>query len=570
MAIVIGASIVTAAAVAAQLLVGRYLLDLLAEDQRVSTSELAPGLFLLGALLVVGALSQAVNNEIRVLLAERVHRSAMDDVLDVATEVGYEAFEETDFHDRLMRARVATGGQSSAVVFGFVTILSTVIITAGVVIVLLAVVPYLLPIALLGYLPILAVNARNTRARYRFEVELTELQRERGYLEMLMTERVVAKEVRSYETTSALRRWHGEIWDTRMSRLGKLVRERLARNLVGSLVSTAATVATLSIALILAGRGTITIGDAAVAVVALQQLNGRIQSMGTAFNGVYEGVTFLRDFESFHAELPTIREQRPVGTPPSPPSVMTASDLGYRYPSSHRDALGNVSFELRRGQIMAIVGSNGSGKSTLAKLVCGILTPTRGDVYWDGVPLSTCDPSLVRAQIAPVYQDFVPYYTTIRRAVGLGDITRLDDTEGIRRAIDGAGLGEFVDGLPAGLDTRLGKVFQAGIDVSGGQWQRLAIARALFRDAPVLVLDEPSASLDPQAEAELFDLLHDLCRDRIVVFVSHRFNTVRSADVVMVLEDGEIVEMGPHHDLMAAEGLYSEMFRLQADRFYTE
>lgn len=567
MAIVIGASIVTSAVVAAQLLIGRYLLDLLADNLRVSASDLAPGLLVLGALLVAGALSQAVSNEVRVLLAERVHRSSMDAILDVATEVDYEAFEGADFHDRLMRARVATGGQSSAVVFGLVTILSTVIVTAGVVAVLLTVVPYLLPIALLGYLPILLVNARNTRARYRFEVELTELQRERGYLEMLMTERLMAKEVRSYETTPALRRWHSEIWDTRMSRLRVLIRQRLVRNLFGSLVTTAATVVTLSIALILAGRGTISIGDAAVAVVALHQLNGRIQSMGMALNGVYEGVTFLRDFESFQADLPTIRQRRPVGVPPTPPTSMAASGLGYRYPGADRDALRSVSFDLRRGQIMAIVGANGSGKSTLAKLICGLLTPTRGDVCWDGVPLSECDPSLVRAQIAPVFQDFVMYLLTVKRAVGLGDVTRLDQTEKIRQAVDRAGLGEFVDGLPAGLDTRLGKAFEDGIDVSGGQWQRLAIARALFRDAPVVVLDEPSASLDPHAEAKLFDLLHEMCRDRIVVFVSHRFSTVRAADVVMVLEEGEVVEMGSHRELMTADGLYSEMFRLQADRY---
>ena len=155
---------------------------------------------------------------------------------------------------------------------------------------------------------------------------------------------------------------------------------------------------------------------------------------------------------------------------------------------------------------------------------------------------------------------------TIRRAIGLGDVDRLDDTEGIERHSDGRPR-RARGSLPDGLDTRLGKVFTGGTDLSIGQWQRLAIARALFRDAPVVVLDEPSASLDPQAEADLFDLLHTLCHDRIVIFVSHRFATVRSADVVLVLDQGEVVELGSHDELMAAGGLYRDLFELQAERY---
>jgi ATP-binding cassette subfamily B protein len=183
------------------------------------------------------------------------------------------------------------------------------------------------------------------------------------------------------------------------------------------------------------------------------------------------------------------------------------------------------------------------------------------------VDLAGCSPDLVRAQIAPVFQDFAQYQVTIRRAIGLGDPDRLDDEAGIREAADRAGLTELIDAQANGLDARLGKVFSGGTDISIGQWQRFAIARALFRDAPVVVLDEPTASLDPRAEADLFDLLHALCHDRIVVFVSHRFATVRSADVVLVLNQGEVAQIGSHDELMAAGGLYRDLFNLQADRY---
>jgi ATP-binding cassette subfamily B protein len=226
-----------------------------------------------------------------------------------------------------------------------------------------------------------------------------------------------------------------------------------------------------------------------------------------------------------------------------------------------------VSFELRRGQTMAIVGANGSGKSTLSKLLCQLLPPTRGTIRWDSVDLNDCDPSLVWAEIAPVFQDFSRYMFTIRQTIGLGDVEHLDDEARIRFAASQAGVDALVEASSAGLDTRIGKIFTGGVDISIGQWQRMAIARALFRDAPVLILDEPSASLDPRAEAALFDLLQELCHDRIVIFVSHRFATVRSADVVMVLEQGEVVEMGSHSDLLAAGGLYHDLFTLQADRY---
>jgi ATP-binding cassette subfamily B protein len=564
---ILAATVITSLCVAGQLLIGRQILDLLAGGDKVGASELAPYLVALGALLMVAALSQAVTSELRIPLGEKVTRRTMDDILDVATEVELEEYEVSDFHDRLERARFAAGGQSTAVVFGLVTVMSTLVVAIGVVGVLLAVVPILVPIAVIGYLPIAYVNVRNNRATHELEWELTELQRERAYLEHVLTDRVEAKEVRAYGIVPTLRRWHRAFWDIRIARLHQLMRMRLALTTAGSFVTTAVLVGTLSVAVILAGNGSISIGDAAVAIVGLQQLSGRLQSAGTAFGGVHQGVTFLRDFEKFRGELPAIRDRRPTGIPPTPPTTLTVRDLAYRYPGAEACALNSVSFELRRGQIMAVVGANGSGKSTLAKLLCDLLPPTRGVVAWDDVDLATCDPDLVRSQIAPVFQDFARYMLTIRQAIGLGEVDALDDEARIARAAEWSGVADLVASRREGFDARLGKMFSGGTDISIGQWQRLAIARAFFRDAPVVIMDEPSASLDPRAEADLFDLLQTLCDDRIVIFVSHRFATVRSADVVLVLDQGEVVEMGTHDELMSAHGLYRDLFTLQADRY---
>jgi ATP-binding cassette, subfamily B, bacterial len=564
---IVVSSIVTAAAIAGQLLVGRELLDFIAQAGRFDAGDLAFYLAALAALLMVSAMSQALANELRIPLGERVHRRAMDEILDVATEVDVEAYERVEFHDRMQRAQGGAGSYSSSVVFGLVTIVSTLVVTLGVIAVLVTVAPILVPFAVLGYAPIAYVNLRNNRARYQMEWDLTELERERLYLEHLLTQRAESNEIRAYGIAAKLRFWHAALWEERLRRLRELIRRRLILTSGGTLVTTAVLVATLSFALLLAGRGDITIGEAAVAIVGLQQLSSRLKAAGNAFNGVHQGVVFLRDFETFRSTLPILRQKRPTGVPPTPPRTLTVERLTYRYPGSTDDAIRSVAFELERGQSIAIVGANGSGKTTLAKLLCGLLPPTAGTIRWDGVDISTCDPALVRAQIAPVFQDFARYMFTIRQVIGLGYIDDMDNEERMTWAASQVGVDELATSHVAGYDARLGKLFSGGTDISVGQWQRLAIARALFRDAPIVILDEPSASLDPQSESELFDLVQSLCHDRIVVFVSHRLATVRTADVVMVLDQGEVVEFGSHDDLLARGGLYHSLFRLQADRY---
>ena len=370
-----------------------------------------------------------------------------------------------------------------------------------------------------------------------------------------MTERNEAKEIRAYElapdaaplahASCGTSGWRGcatsSADDWRWRRLDRSSRPRCS-------------IGTLSLALILAGRGSITLGDAAVAIVGLQQLSGRLQSAGTAFEQRPRGrhvPARLRGVPGHLARHPRAPARRDCRR--APPAVLSVDQLGYRYPGAHDDALRDVSFELRRGQIMAVVGANGSGKTTLAKLVCDLLPADQGnDRVGRRRPGQDAIRSLVHAQIAPVFQDYARYMLTIRQAIGLGDPSRLDDEAAIRRAAAQAGR-RRADRVATRRPRHATRERRSagGVDLSIGQWQRLAIARALFRDAPVVVLDEPSASLDPRAESELFDLLHTLCHDRIVMFVSHRFATVRTADVVMVLDQGDVAEMGAHDELMA-------------------
>jgi ATP-binding cassette subfamily B protein len=214
--------------------------------------------------------------------------------------------------------------------------------------------------------------------------------------------------------------------------------------------------------------------------------------------------------------------------------------------------------------VVALVGENGSGKTTLARVICGLYRPDAGAVLWDGVDVGEVDPEQLRRQITVIFQDFVRYWLSARENIGVGRVERIDDREAIADAARQAGADAFIEAWPEGYDALLGPIFEGGKDLSVGQWQRMALARAFFRDAPLVVLDEPTASLDARAEAELFERIRTLFQGRTVLLISHRFSSVRTADRIYVMREGQIVERGSHRELIAIGGLYAELFRLQA------
>ena len=558
---------------ATELLVGRHLVNQLvgAEDSAHQTNarDLLPWLIALGVLLVGTALVNAAVSELRFLLNELVHQRAIDEVLEVSVAAELESFDDPAFHDQIQRARENAEQYAWEVVWGLVTLMTTLLAAVAIGAVLLAVAPLLLPVAVVAYIPIAYVSVRNTRALYRLRYGLTELDRDRAYHERLLTGRLEAKEVRAFGLGPWLRKRHDELFEIRVLNTRRVVARRTVLALLGSSITALVLVGALAVVMLLALDNRISLADASVAVVGLQQLSGRIRGIGEALTSMIQGVTFLRDFETFRERVPTnsVGPAASVLSPLTRPSLVTMDHVSYHYPAGEGDALIDVSLSLRPGQIVAVVGPNGAGKSTLAKLLCGLLPATHGSIRWDDVDIAAYEPSAVRAFVAPVFQDFTRFEHTAAQAIAFGDIARLDDAEGIREAARQAGTEKFLSALPAGLDTRLSTSFSGGTELSVGQWQRLAIARAFFRDAPLVVMDEPAASLDPRAERDLFERLHDLGKDRMVVFISHRFATVRRADHIVFLLEGRIAEQGSHDELIALHGLYAELYALQAQQF---
>jgi ATP-binding cassette subfamily B protein len=560
--------LVTAVATGASLLVVRVLVtELLAADRsHAGLSAITGPLILLTAIIAVIGFGSAVRQSITMLLQERVGWIAWERILDVAGAVDLEAFDRSAFHDRLQRAQTG-GNRPFQIVQSLMAMSGSLTTLVSVLAVLFVLQPLLVPTLLLTVVPLLVAASSFSRDFYRFATKFIHDDRRRYYIRSLLIERDMAKEVRAFGLAGFLRRLNQDYFDERMRAMGRLARRGSLRSLAGSVGAAAATAATVAVLLWFVLTGRMTLGAATAAAVAIVQLGGILNGLAFGSAQLYEGSLFLEDHRAFHEMLPEMRRARPSGPAPERFEAIHVDRVGFTYPESNRPALDDVSLTLRRGEIVALVGENGSGKTTLAKLLCQLYRPERGRISWDGTDLADVDADRLRESIAVVFQDFAHYLFSAASNVGMGRVERRDDRAGIERASREAGAHDFLTGLPEGYDTMLGKIFEGGVDLSIGQWQRIALARAFFRDAPLVILDEPTAALDARREHDLFASMRGLLRDRTVLLISHRFSSVLSADRIYVLKDGRVVEQGTHAELMQLDGLYAELFTLQASAY---
>ena len=296
----------------------------------------------------------------------------------------------------------------------------------------------------------------------------------------------------------------------------------------------------------------------------------RLRAMVSNAGMLYESALFIADVNEFLARETRARSARPKQLPPAGFDRVLIDGVSFAYPGAPRLALNDVTIEIARGEVVALVGQNGSGKTTLAKILAGLYTPDSGHVLWDDVAVEGCDPELLAHSIAVIFQDFAKYALSARDNVAMGRTEAFDDFERVVEAAESAAADEFLAKLPKGYDTLLSRMFAGGRDLSIGQWQRVALARSFFRDAPLVIMDEPTAALDTASERALFDRIGALSRDRALLLISHRYSSVRSADRIYVLHEGAVVEHGSHEELMALGGRYATLFGLQAEAYLLE
>jgi len=315
-------------------------------------------------------------------------------------------------------------------------------------------------------------------------------------------------------------------------------------------------------------RWDLSIGDLTMLTSTFFQSQIYLSSLIGTAAALYQAGLFLNHLERFMSFSPGIvspSEPQPIVHPLE--RGLDLIDVCFRYPEAKDPVLRNINLSIQPGEIVAIVGDNGAGKTTLIKLLCRLYDPTHGVIRLNGIDIRLCDLDQLRRQYSVIFQDFVNYQATVRENIGYGYIPSLSDPElaEIKKAAERSGIHSFIQDLPRGYDTLVGKLFEEGHELSGGQWQMLAVARALVRPATVVILDEPTASLSPGSEVSFFHhFKRSLSKDQIGIIISHRFSTVRLADRIIVLENGEIRENGRHEDLMAQQGIYARFYRLQA------
>ena len=561
--------IVSGLGVGVQLVVGRHVLASILGAQRSGggIGAVLPGLGALVAVTAVVQFADAGRSELQRLLAELVGRHAQEQIIEVATLVDLEAYESPDFHDRLQRAQMAATFRPVNMTMSSMSVTSAVIGVVGLVAALAVLQPLLIPFVLLAYVPVWMATVRNSRTSHRFGWGMTPEDRKRMYLSMTLTGKHFAQELRAFGLATPLRRRYDDLYDARIAKIRDVTATRLRRSLVASVANSALSALSIALLVLLLLHRRVTVASGLAAAVAIQQLGGRLAAISQSGAQLYEDALFLDDFNSFVDLAPALNAARPSAAAPAGFDTLAVEGVRFVYPGTDTVALDDVSFEVHAGQVVALVGENGSGKTTMAKLLAGLYTPTSGRITWDGVDTATCQPAALREHVAVIFQDFVQYFLTARENVGLGRHERIDDLGAVRGAAQEAGADSFLSALPGGYDTYLGREFEGGRELSIGQWQRVALARAFFRGAPFVILDEPTAALDPRAEHDLFERIRTMARGRTVLLISHRFSSVRAADRIFVLRHGRLVEQGNHDELIAAGGHYATLFLLQASSY---
>jgi ATP-binding cassette subfamily B protein len=527
-----------------------------------------PALVTVAAVMLVAALLRAATTYATGRLEPKVERVATELYLERAAAVELAAIEDHAFHKLLDTAQYGASSARRMIMYGtrVINAMISLVAAAGVLTVLH---PALLPLLVTMTLP--SAWSALTNARRRYESFHTWVQHSRaGHLiSGLLTEPAAAPEIRVHGVGPFLLRHFRAMSETAEAEQARLARLAARTGLIAAALTGLATVATYATlgALLLAGAMALSV--AGTAVIAIRTGSSSLDTLVLEINALHEEALFVGDLERLYTEA--AKRAIPAGGHPLPedPREIRFENVTFRYPGdSARPALDDVTLTLPLGRIVALVGENGSGKTTLVKLLAGLYTPERGRILWDDTDAATVDRHQLAERIAMVAQDFKRWPFTARVNVAVGRPSAPLSEERLAESLAEAGAGGVVADLPRGLDTLLARNFSGGHELSGGQWQRLGIARAAYRRGRILIVDEPTAALDARAELEVFDRIRALAGSgQTVVLITHRLASVRHADLVHVLDQGRLVESGTPDELLATGGLYAELYALQAEQF---
>lgn len=519
------------------------------------------------ALAICGNLFGRLTDYYDAVLADRYTRHVSIQVMHHASQLDLQAYEDPVFYDRLERARVqATDrlGMIQSIGRLFQQTITTISLSAAI----LFFSPWLLLLLVVCLVPAFLGESHFAFLSYAKNFRQTPIRRQLDYLRQLGGSKEAAKELKLFGLSAFLTdrftTLSNHIFDENLS----LARKRLLAVSLLSMVSTAGYYGAYIWVIYETVTGVFSIGTLYFLTQSIMNASSNISQIFSTLSSIADQALFLTDLLAFFEMRPAVTSK--PGALPAPRPIRSGFQLenvSFVYPGTTRQVLKGLNFRLEPGERIALIGQNGQGKTTIVKLMTRLYDPTEGRVLLDGVDLRDYDLEDLSREIGVIFQDFMRYEMTARENIAVGRIDYLSDDERIQRAAEKSLAHGVIERLPREYDQMLGRRFEGGVDLSGGEWQKLALARAYLREAQVLILDEPTAALDARAEYEVFERFNELTESKMALFISHRFSTVRMAGRIIVLEDGAIAEEGSHDRLMARGGRYAEMFDLQASSY---